>query len=323
MITQFSIRTFCQHLAQGYAWVLLMHSTRAGIVLIAAIFPSPQLGIISLLGASITLLTARGLRVTEELSSVYVFNWLLTGLFLATHYQINLSLLLLLVAVCVLAALITHSLASVMWRFSQLPVLSLPFVLVARLAQLAATGYGSLVPLADPSHLFISWLDTFLNSVASIFFQPNPYLSGVLFIMLLITSHTLAFLAVLGFCTGIAWHSVLTGNVAMYAAPSWIFNTMLAAMATGCLFVVPSGGSNQPMFSSYGLSSYRVTVFTINLAVFVWRTTHGKTRFGRYTHPTPRKILGRRSLGTHTLWLSCQCGIDSAVYGCVASVVRM
>jgi len=240
MITHHSIRTFCQHLAQGYAWVLLMPSTRAGMVLIAATFATPRLGIIGLLGASITLLTARGLRVTEELSSVYVFNGLLTGLFLVAHYQINLSLLLLLIAVCVLAALITHSFANVMWRFSQLPVLSLPFVLAAWMAQLAATGYGSLIVIADASHLSTSWLETFLTSVASIFFQPNPYLGGVLFITLLITSRTLAFLAVLGFCAGLAWHSLLIGNVAMYSSPSWIFNTILAAMATGGLFVVPS-----------------------------------------------------------------------------------
>lgn len=219
-----------------------MPSTRAGVVLIIATFAAPNIAIIGLLGASLTLLSARGLRVTEGLSAVYVFNGLLTGLFLAAHYQTTVHLLVLLVFASVLVALITHSIAGVLWRFSQLPVLSLPFVLAAWLAQLAGTSYGNLLPIADASHLSTDWLDTFLTSLASIFFQPNPYLGGVLFITLFITSRTLAFLAVLGFLAGVAWHTLFTGDVAVYVAPNWIFNSMLAAMATGGLFVVPSVG---------------------------------------------------------------------------------
>ncbi len=240
MITSHSIKVFCQHLAQGYAWVLLMPSTRAGAVLILATFAAPKLALIGLLGASITLLSARALRVTEGLSSVYVFNGLLTGLFLAAHYQTSVYLLLLLIFASVLVALITHGFAGVLWRFSQLPVLSLPFVLASWLAQLAANSYGRLIPIADSVHLSTSWVDTFLASLGAIFFQPDPYLGGVLFITLLVTSRTLAFLAVLGFSAGVAWVALFTVNVPLYFAPSWIFNAQLAAMATGGLFIVPS-----------------------------------------------------------------------------------
>ncbi len=240
MMTQHSIKVFLQHLAQGYAWVLLMPSIPAGAVLMVATFAAPRLAIMGLLAASITLLTARWLRVTEGMSSVYVFNGLLTGLFLASHYLTTVHFLLLLLFASVLVALITHSFAGVLWRFSQLPVLSLPFVLASWIAQLAASSYGSLSPLTDSAHLSMSWGETFLASLGSIFFQPDPYLGGVLFIILLVTSRTLAFLAVLGFCAAIAWCALFNSNVPPYTAPNWIFNTLLAAMATGGLFVVPS-----------------------------------------------------------------------------------
>jgi urea transporter/murein DD-endopeptidase MepM/ murein hydrolase activator NlpD len=240
MITYTSTRIFSQHLAQGYAFVLLMPSTRAGLAVMLATFANPRLGIMGLLGASISLLAARSLRVTEELSSVYVFNGLLTGLLLAAHYQSNVQLLLLLVFASTLLALITHSLAGVLWRFSQLPVLSLPFVLAAWFAQLAATSYSGLLPIAESSHLSTSWGETFLASLASIFLQPDPYLGCVLLIILLITSRTLAFLAVLGFSAGMAWYTLFNVDTHLYFAPNWIFNAMLAAMATGGLFVVPS-----------------------------------------------------------------------------------
>ncbi|MEI6707338.1 MAG: urea transporter [Methylococcales bacterium] len=240
MITQHSIKVFSQQLAQGYAWVLLMPSTVAGTVLIVATFAAPKLAAVGLLGASITLLSARGLRVVEGLSSVYVFNGLLTGLFIAAHYEISSYSLILLLFTSVLVALITHGFAGMLWRFSQLPVLSLPFVLASWLAQLAASSYSRLVPIADSAHLSMSWSEAFLTSLGSIFFQPDPYLGGVLFITLLLTSRTLAFLAVLGFSTGLAWYQLFTVDAPLYAAPNWIFNAILAAMATGGLFVVPS-----------------------------------------------------------------------------------
>lgn len=240
MISQQSLKTFGQHLAQGYAWVLLMPSTVAGAVVIAATFASPVLATMGLFGACVALLSARALRVIEGLSSVYVFNGLLTGLFIGAHYQFGIHSVLLLLFSAVLTALITHGLVGVMWRFSQLPVLSLPFVFAAWLAQLAARAYNELLPITESHHLCTSWLESFFSSLASIFFQPEPYLGGVLFLVLFFTSRTLALLSILGFVAGVLWQGLFSTEYLTYSAPSWIFNSMLAAMATGGLFVIPS-----------------------------------------------------------------------------------
>jgi urea transporter/murein DD-endopeptidase MepM/ murein hydrolase activator NlpD len=308
MMTHHSIRIFFQHLAQGYAWVLLMPSTAAGVVLIIATFAAPKLALIGLLGASITLLSARCLRVTEGMSSVYVFNGLLTGLFLASHYQTTLPLLLLLGFASVLVALITHSFAGVLWRFSQLPVLSLPFVLASWLAQLAANSYGRLVPIADSTHLSTNWADTFLASLGSIFFQPDPYLGAVLFITLLITSRTLAFLAVLGFSAGVAWVALFNIIVPPYFAPNWIFNAMLAAMATGGLFVVPSiNGLLLSTISallaallaaaiSQGLLSVGLTPLALPFLLSTWLCLYAAQRIGKPALVGERIQLPEKSL---------------------------
>ncbi|CAG1769275.1 partial Urea transporter, partial [uncultured bacterium] len=240
MVSQQSLKIFGQHLAQGYAWVLLMPSTIAGAVLIVATFASPILAFMGLFGACVALLSARALRVTDELSSVYVFNGLLTGSFIAAHYQVGIHSILLLLFSAVITTLITHGLAGVMWRFSQLPVLSLPFVFASWLTHTAARNYNELLPIAESHHLSSSWLESFFSSLASIFFQPESYLGSVLFLVLLLTSRTLAFLSVLGFVAGVLWQGLFSNDYLTYNAPHWIFNSMLAAMATGGLFVVPS-----------------------------------------------------------------------------------
>jgi Urea transporter. len=80
---------FFTQLAEGYAWVLLMPSMRAGVGVMLATFISPKLGIAGLIGAATALLVARWMRVADSLASLYVFNGLLTGMFLAAHYQPN------------------------------------------------------------------------------------------------------------------------------------------------------------------------------------------------------------------------------------------
>lgn len=234
------LRAFLNQLAEGYAWVLLMPSTPAGAALILATFASPWLGTAGLIGAATALLTARWLRVPDNIASVFVFNGLLTGLALAAHFQPNLHFFALLLCAGALAGLMTSWFAPIFWRFSELPVLSFPFVIAASIAQLAADTYPLLIPLPASAHLSTTWPEAFLTSLGSIFVQPNPWLGALLFTILLVTSRTLALLAVLGFSIGMSWQILFTGDI---STPPWIFNSILAAMATGGLFILPSRGS--------------------------------------------------------------------------------
>lgn len=231
--------TFLRQLAEGYAWVLLLPSARAGLVLLLLTFVSPVLGCAGLTGATVALGVARWMRVAQALTPVYVFNGLLTGLFLAAHYMLNMQFFALLVLSATLAAVLSAWLAAALWRFALLPVLSLPFVLSAWLADFAAGSYAMLIPLPAESVAVADWLGAFASSLGSIYSQPDVYLGAALFLVILFTSRILALLALLGFVAGMAWHALLSDGLWADMVPAWSFNPVLAAMAVGGLFVVP------------------------------------------------------------------------------------
>jgi urea transporter len=242
MIDHQQTRASLRHLAEGYAWVMLLPSARAGVVFLLATFAMPGLGFAGLVGAVSALGVARWMRVEDSLVSVYVFNGLLTGLLLAAHYVMGLHLIILVACAAALAGLLTGWSGVALWRFSQLPVLSLPFVLSAWCAQLAAGSYAMLSPLpvlaALPTEP-IGWSEAFFSTLGSVFSQPDARVGILLFIVLCLGSRTLAFLAVTGFAIGVGWQALFEGNWVAGLVPDWSYNPMLAAMATGALFVVP------------------------------------------------------------------------------------
>ncbi len=240
---QLSLRTFLHQLAEGYAWVLLLPSARAGFALMLITFFSPALGLAGLIGASVSLLVARWMRAAEALAAVYVFNGLLTGLFLGAHYMLNAQFFALLILATIFASLMCSWLAAALWRFAALPVLSLPFVIAAWLANFAADSYAMLLPQVAVHNAAENWAAAFSSSVGAIFSQPDAYLGAALFIVVLFTSRTLAFMALLGFAVGMLWQGMLTDNWYADLMPAWSFNPVLAAMAVGGLFVVPGWNS--------------------------------------------------------------------------------
>jgi urea transporter len=244
---------------------MLLPSARAGVVILLATFAMPVLGCAGLLGAVSALGVARWMRVEDGLVSVYVFNGLLSGLLLASYYGMGLHLILLVACAAALAGLLTGWSSAALWRYSQLPVLSLPFVLTAWSAQLAAGNYAMLLPLpvlpALPKEP-IGWGEAFFSSLGSVFSQPDARFGTVLFFVLCIGSRTLAFMAVVGFTIGVGWQALFEGNWVTGLVPAWSFNPILAAMATGALFVVPGWASLMLACAAAALAAF----FSVALA---------------------------------------------------------
>jgi urea transporter len=258
--------TFFRQLTQGYAWVLLLPSARAGMALLLLTFVSPLSGLAGLIAASVSLLVARWMRVVDALVPVFVFNGLLTGLLLESHYIPNFQLAVLLVLAAVLAALMSAWLAAAWWRFAALPILSLPFVLSAWLADFAAASYAMLLPVQSVSNEAAHWSAAFSSSLGSVYSQPDVYLGAAMFLVILFTSRTLAFMALLGFVAGMAWQALLNDGLAVDLLPSWSFNSILAAMAVGGLFVVPGRASMMLAMVSAILAAFFSAALTKLLA---------------------------------------------------------
>ena len=178
----------------------------------------------------------------------YGFNALLLGLALAYRYDLTGSLFILILVGSLLTLLVTVSLTSFMSYYVQLPILSLPFVLVTHLCYLAGTSatslglhpkflslIGNTLPVTVPS-----LLEIFFRAVGAILFTPSVEAGALIFLSLLLVSRLLAIFAVLGYAVGVVF--LLGLGVAPEILNSGMFgvNLMLTAMALGGVFVIPS-----------------------------------------------------------------------------------
>ncbi|MEA2080932.1 MAG: urea transporter [Pseudomonadota bacterium] len=234
-------------LLRAYSSILFVDNPLVGLLFFAATFFYPNVGLAGLLGALVGIGTARLFNFPHLSSGLYVYNSMLVGLSLGAFYQLDIFLVLLIILSAALTVFLVAALLDVLWRLGHLPILSLPFVLMALTAALAAKSYGTLTPYLTISTLRADWLgewlDAFFSALGAIFFSPHPLVGLLLFLGILVRSRYLAALCVAGFAVGYAVFQVLTANPEVHPL-SWTgFNFVLTAMALGGVFMVPGRAS--------------------------------------------------------------------------------
>jgi hypothetical protein len=145
------------------------------------------------------------------------------------------------------------------WRRAQLPVLSLPFIIVAGITALAAQQYTSLSHFLIYSEYHIHWLpaaiNTFFSSLGAVFFSTHPIAGLILLIGIAWHSRYLAVLAITGYVVG----QILFTQLAEAPHPNLLawtgFNFMLTAMALGGIYTIPSLMSFIAALLGVGLSA--------------------------------------------------------------------
>ncbi|MDX8378334.1 MAG: urea transporter [Mariprofundales bacterium] len=230
-------------LLRSYAAILFTERPWIGGMFLLATFWFPNAGFSGLLAALVGMATAKLLRFSHLESGLHVYNSLLVGLSLGAYYQLDIYLAVLIVLGAIMAVFATVSLVDMLWRLDNLPVLSLPFVLVALTTTLAAHSYGTLsrylLPMLPYDTIFHPWVDQFFTALGSSFFTPHPIPGMLMFIGMLITSRYIALLAVMGFAIGFGSYSLLSGS----PHPDLViwngFNFILTAVALGGIFTVP------------------------------------------------------------------------------------
>ncbi|MDQ6979453.1 MAG: urea transporter [Mariprofundaceae bacterium] len=230
-------------LLRAYGAILFAEKPWIGGLFLLATFWFPNAGLSGLLAAVVAMVTARMLRFPHLESGLHVYNSLLVGLSLGAYYQLDLYLGVLIVLGAIMAVFATVALVDMLWRLDHLPVLSLPFVLVAMTTSLAAHSYGTLSRYLEPvmphGVVFHPWLDQFFTALGSSFFTPHPVPGLLMFIGMLLTSRYIALLAVCGFALGFSTYALLAGSPHP-ALASWNgFNFILTAIALGAIFTVP------------------------------------------------------------------------------------
>lgn len=237
------LRPLPAEVAQGYAWIGLMPSWRAGALLLALTFVQPVMGAAGLLCAVVAWLAAALAGAEEGERPVAVFNGLLIGLLAASTWQPGVNMLTLAVLGSACAGWGSVVLGRLAWQALRLPVLSLPFALVGML--LSATS-GSLYTLQWRAHvdaaatLLGSWADPFLSALGGLYFLPDPRVGAVVLAVLFVFSRYYLVLALAGYGAAAGVLTLMGAQPATLVSTAWDCNAVLAALLVGGLMATPS-----------------------------------------------------------------------------------
>jgi murein DD-endopeptidase MepM/ murein hydrolase activator NlpD len=254
ILHSYSIVFFSQH--RGFAAVLLLVT-----------FAHPWAGAAGLSAAALAVGAARAFGFNREWTDLgaYSFNSLLVGLALSTLYDPGWALAGLVAVGALLALLLSVAMGG--WLGARgLPFLSLPFLAVVWLVMPAAAHLPQLglsergiywlnelydlggEPLVTAARWLGDWpwpplLATYLRALSSVLFQDSAW-GGLLVALGLLWHSRIAFsLSVLAFL-GAYGFAVLTGTLTTEAgAYNLGANYMMAAIAVGGVFVVPTAAS--------------------------------------------------------------------------------
>ncbi len=230
-------------LARAYAAVLFCESPWVGGWFALMTWWSPRAALAGLVGLIAAALWARLFALSAP-GEPHLVNGLLSGLFLGAFHAFGFTLLAWIVIVALFVTLSAHWLARLLWRAGKLPVLSFPFVIGCWAIILAsgASGPAGMRPAelaSGAAGLFWPWLDDFFAALGWLLLVPYPLAGALLFAGLMVASRYLALLALAGYVAG-----QLTMQLFDPADTNYIgFNFMLAAMALGGIFAVPSRAS--------------------------------------------------------------------------------
>lgn len=253
-----------QALLNSYSLVLFSGDRRLGALLLLVTMMDPWAGGSGLLAAVVANLLAWTMGFDREgiRGGLYGWNSMLVGLGLGSVYEPGPVYFTLLLLAALLVLLLCVGLTGMFAR-SQLPVLSLPFLLSLWIAILAAREFGNL-GLSERSIYWMNelyavggktlvslyssvenfgwpaFLRGYLHSLSAIFFQYN-LIAGLLIAIGLLFSSRIAFsLSIVGFAVAYLYYRFAGVDPAALSQQYLGFNFILSAIAIGGFFTIPS-----------------------------------------------------------------------------------
>jgi urea transporter len=239
--------SFCQEQLRAYAQVLLSRSCLTGAVILAATLLAPQAALLGLSAVLVSSLVARAWKLERGAvaEGMYGYNALLVGLGIG-HTVTSLAVALPLVVVAAaITVVVTAAVKSWLGRTTHLPVLSLPFLIVFGLLCTSISQPRLEPPILamDPgtfAMLLPPFASTFLRNLGSIFFLPSVEAGAFVVVALLIHSRIASALALLAFALVQALGAAFPAALDAHTLSVIACNGMLAAVAVGGVWFVPS-----------------------------------------------------------------------------------
>ena len=233
---------------RGYASILFSDRRLIGLLALLATFFHVKAGLFGIFAVILAnaLASLLGVHRDKIRKGLIGFNALLVGLSFSYYYAFTPASLFILFIAVVLLVFVNIALDHIFGYFFNLPVLSIPFVLVSSISYLAFYNYDAgVLQKSEPL-----WLDAYfpdvhryivyyLKSLGAIFFQSSPW-AGLLIMCALLLASRLSFaLSLLGFFTGVLFHVTLKGDMNDLTGGLVAFNYILTAIALGGIFLIP------------------------------------------------------------------------------------
>lgn len=256
------IPAFIKTIINSYSVLFFSQNRALGVILLLVSFFNPVSGFAGLGCVVFSLLITKLLKQDNEdyLAGIYSFNSLLSGIAFGAFFQVNLMFVTWLMVACCMVVLATIIMSKRMSK-AGLPILSLPFILVFWLVLLASnsifntgllqkssslleeiyTGPGNLAGAEGYLATTLPKLmSLFFRSLSAILFQHN-IIAGMLIAMGILVHSRIAFsLLIISFLTACGFNNI------MHTYPEGISyyhlgaNLMMASMAVGSFFTIPS-----------------------------------------------------------------------------------
>ncbi|MCK5683701.1 urea transporter [bacterium] len=234
------------------------------------------------------------------------YNPLLVGLSIGVRFKLSLLTFILILASAILTYVLTVVLKNLLGKYTALPVLSLPFVIVSSMVYLATLRSSNLFANVLIYHSPVTyfdlpiWINGYFFSLGAIFFSKNIIVGYLISGALLIHSRIMFFLSIAGYYTG----ALVTGEFNAAHTTTYqdmnYFNYILIAIAIGSIYLIPSIksyvialfavlgsyvvlGATEVLFQNFSLPVFTLP-FNITVLFFIYYSSIINSRLSTYTY---------------------------------------
>lgn len=266
-IRRSSLAQHINAIVKSYSEILFFNSPLIGFLFFLITLSDPNIAISGIISVMAAYAFAKLINMDETFlqSGFYTYNPLLAGLAVGYLFKLSALTVFIVISAGIFTLLLSIMLNSFFYYNFRLPILSLPFAIVASIVYLASSNYAGLFAGGFYSHWVSGagwylplWLSGFFKSLGTIFLLPYVIPGMAIAAVILCFSRILFMLAVAGYYTGTIATGLLTGSFGQAFANIFHFNYILIAMAIGGIFLVPS-------MRSYALAIVAVLVSTLLL----------------------------------------------------------
>lgn len=247
---------FFDTLLRGYGQILFCNNPLIGLIFLVGFLDSPLSGIIGLIGGISAIITAILMRIEHSVikSGLFGTNGGLIGFAFSVYLSFNLPLLILATILAgIVSTILTKFLINTMSVKLELPVLSIPFVIITWLSLLSLRLIPNMSMMTVNLNKFLTegqieqlilpllpgWLSLIFHTMSAIFFQHSA-LIGILCLAGLITySRISAIFGLAGGILGIVLFGIFATTSGDYTKQLTVsFNCALIGIALGGFLVV-------------------------------------------------------------------------------------